>query len=180
MSAQAAIPAPVDVVVIGGGLAGGLLALELAAASCKTPGGLTVQLVDAASPHQASQWSYGALAPFAGGHWARLQRRHGDLGWRRRWFRPWGPGAPLGGRLPLPCSRVEAAVLRRQLPGALERAGCACARAGWSACCRPPPQVSPGGCNWRALPNPWRPGRWCWPPGPAAGSCGRSCPSACG
>jgi hypothetical protein len=109
--------------VIGGGLAGGLLALELAAASCKTPGGLTVQLVDAASPHQASQWSYGAIAPFAGGHWARLQRRHGDLGWRRRWFRPWGPGAPLGGRLPLPCSRVEAAVLRRQLPGALERAG---------------------------------------------------------
>ena len=123
------MPAAVDVVVIGGGLAGGVLALELAAASATTAAEISVQLVDAAGPHQAgssacaSQWSYGALAPFAGGHWARLQNRHGDLGWRRRRFRPWGPGAPLGGRLPLPCSRVEAAVLRRQLPRALERAG---------------------------------------------------------
>lgn len=125
-------PAPeasVDVVVIGGGLAGGLLALELAAASATTAAGISVQLLDAAGPHQtgsppcASQWSYGAIAPFAGGPWARLQNRHGDLGWRRRWFRPWGAGAPLGGRLPLPCSRVEAAVFRRQLPRALERAG---------------------------------------------------------
>lgn len=115
--------------VIGGGLAGGLLALELVAASATTAAGISVQLLDAAGPHPAgsppcaSQWSYGAIAPFAGGHWARLQNRHGDLGWRRRWFRPWGAGAPLGGRLPLPCSRVEAAVFRRQLPRALERAG---------------------------------------------------------
>ena len=89
------MPAAVDVVVIGGGLAGGVLALELAAASATTAAEISVQLVDAAGAHQAgssacaSQWSYGALAPFAGGHWARLQNRHGDLGWRRRRFRPW-------------------------------------------------------------------------------------------
>ncbi len=112
-----------DVAVIGGGLAGGLLALELARL------GLAVQLLDQSVARQsgahgcASHWSYGAIAPFAGEAWARLQRRHGDLGWRRRWFRPWGPGAPLGGRLPLPCSRVEADVLRRGLPLALERVG---------------------------------------------------------
>jgi len=107
----------IDVAVIGGGLAGGVLALELAAL------GLAVRLIDPERGPCASQWSYGAIAPFAGGGWARLQRRHGDLGWRRRWFRPWGPGAPLGGRLPLPCSRVDAAVFRCQLPLALERAG---------------------------------------------------------
>lgn len=129
MPPEATIPAAVDVVVIGGGLAAGVLALELAAQSSAAPGDITVQLVDAAGPHHAcsttcaSHWSYGAIAPFAGGSWDRLQRVHGDLGWRRRWFRPWGPGAPLGGRLPLPCSRVEAAVFRRQLPRALEQAG---------------------------------------------------------
>jgi len=112
-----------DVAVIGGGLAGGLLALELADL------GLRVQLLDCSGPGQlhaqpsASQWSYGAIAPFAGGRWVQLQRRHGDLGWRRRWFRPLGPGAPLAGLLPLPCSRVEVGQFQRQLPGALERAG---------------------------------------------------------
>lgn len=112
-----------DVAVIGGGLAGGLLALELVRL------GLRVQLLDGAARGQpgeqacASHWSYGAIAPFAGGPWAELQRRHGDLGWRRRWFRPLGPGAPLAGLLPLPCSRVEAGVLQRQLPEALDRAG---------------------------------------------------------
>ncbi len=107
----------IDVAVIGGGLAGGVLALELAAL------GLAVCLIDREHGPCASQWSYGAIAPFAGGGWARLQRSHGDLGWRHRWFRPWGLGAPLGGRLPLPCSRVDAAMFRRQLPLALERAG---------------------------------------------------------
>jgi len=113
----------VDVAVIGGGLAGGLLALELARL------GLGVELLDGlgsglreAQPC-ASHWSYGAIAPFAGGRWAELQRRYGDLGWRRRWFRPLGPGAPLSGLLPLPCSRVEAGVFLRQLPLALHRAG---------------------------------------------------------
>jgi glycine/D-amino acid oxidase-like deaminating enzyme len=113
---------PPAVAVIGGGLAGGLLALELASL------GLQVQLLDggptgAEHQHCASHWSYGAIAPFAGGRWPRLQRLHGDLGWRRHWFRPVGPGAPLAGWLPLPCSRVEAGRFRRQLPLALERAG---------------------------------------------------------
>lgn len=116
------LPTRADVAVVGGGLAGGLLALELAAR------GLTVQLLDGGpggdGAHPcASQWSYGAIAPFAGGNWPRLQHLHGDLGWRRRWFRPLGPGAPLGGRLPLPCSRVDAGVFRRRLLPALERAG---------------------------------------------------------
>ncbi len=112
-----------DVVVVGGGLAGGLLALELAQL------GLGVQLVDGAGPtpfrpHDcATLWSYGAIAPFAGGHWALLQRLHGDLGWRRHWFRPIGPGSLLAGRIPLPCSRVDAGVFQRQLPLALARAG---------------------------------------------------------
>jgi glycine/D-amino acid oxidase-like deaminating enzyme len=112
-------PPSLDVAVVGCGLAGGLLALELADL------GLRVQLVDGQDeqPACASHWSYGAIAPLAGGSWPRLQRRHGDLGWRRTWFRPLGPGAPVGGRLPLPCSRVDAAILRRRLPLALERAG---------------------------------------------------------
>ncbi|MFM9103146.1 MAG: hypothetical protein ACKOPS_18160 [Cyanobium sp.] len=49
------MPAAVDVVVIGGGLAGGVLALELAAASATTAAGISVQLVDAAGPHQAGR-----------------------------------------------------------------------------------------------------------------------------
>lgn len=111
-----------DVAVIGAGLAGGVLALELARL------GLTVRVLDGSGAGQpaASQWSYGAIAPFAGAAWARLQRRHGDLGWRRRWFRPWGAGAALGGRLPLPCSRVLAERFRQQLPLALARAGVQC------------------------------------------------------
>jgi len=115
-------PTP-DVAVIGGGLAGGLLALELAGL------GVRVQVIDGAAPGQrgpdpsASHWSYGAIAPFSGGRWAELQRRHGDLGWRRRWFRPLGPGAPLAGRLPVPCSRVDAGLFQTQLPVALDRAG---------------------------------------------------------
>ena len=110
-------------VVIGGGLAGGLLALELGQR------GLGVLLLDGAGPGQlpahgsASHWSYGAIGPLAASGWARLQRCHGELGWRRRCFRPLGPGAPLGGWLPLPCSRVEAGLLQRHLPLALERRG---------------------------------------------------------
>ncbi len=115
--------AVIDVAVIGGGLAGSLLALEMAAL------GLAVQLIDgdgtAPSPSHpaATAWSYGAIAPLGGDCWAQLQRRHGDLGWRRHWFRPLGPGAPLGGWLPLPCSRVAADPFQRLLPGALERLG---------------------------------------------------------
>ncbi len=108
-----------DVAVVGEGLAGGLLALELAGL------GLQVQLLDGQTAQHpcASHWSYGAMAPLAGQDWLQLQRRHGELGWRRTWFRPLGPGALFGGRLPLPCSRVDAPILERQLPLVLERAG---------------------------------------------------------
>ncbi len=114
---------PVEVAVIGGGLAGGLLALELAQL------GLQVALIDGpgsgSTPSHpcASHWSYGAIAPFTGGCWTQLQQRHGDLGWRRRWFRPIGPGAPLGGLFPLPCSRVDGGLLQQGLSRALERSG---------------------------------------------------------
>lgn len=121
--------------MIGGGLAGGLLALELAAL------GLAVELIDGAGADAdggvgadagvgppapgawASAWSYGAIGPWAGRPWSDLQRRHGDLGWRRRWFRPLGSGAPLAGWLPLPCSRVDVGQFQRRLPGVLERLG---------------------------------------------------------
>jgi glycine/D-amino acid oxidase-like deaminating enzyme len=108
-----------DVAIVGGGLAGSLLALELAGL------GQRVQLFDdpAASHRCASYWSYGALAPQAGQRWQQLQRLHGDLGWRRSWFRPLIPGSLLVGRLPLPCSRVSVQTLQVQLPLALERAG---------------------------------------------------------
>lgn len=108
-----------DVAIVGGGLAGSLLALELACL------GQRVQLVDdsAAFDRCASCWSYGVLAPQAGQRWQQLQHQHGDLGWRRSWFRPLGPGALLGGRLPLPCSRVAVQTLQAKLPLALERAG---------------------------------------------------------
>lgn len=144
---------PVPVAVIGGGLAGGLLALELASL------GLRVLLLDAGrDDQQASFWSYGAMASWAApatplgllqrqapAQWRRLQRRHGDLGWRPRWFRPLGPGAPLGGHLPLPCSRVDAGRFQAALPGALDRAGVIRRRAAVRAL-EPPGPSRPG---WR-------------------------------
>ena len=79
---------PGDVAVIGGGLAGGLVALELAER------GLAVVLISAASlgaPNplgSATSWSYaGVLGPDLGA-WGQLQERHGDLGVRcRRLYR---------------------------------------------------------------------------------------------
>ncbi len=81
---------PGDVAVIGGGLAGGLVALELAER------GLAVVLISAASlgvPNplgsalplgSATSWSYaGILGPDLRA-WGQLQGRHGDLGVRRR------------------------------------------------------------------------------------------------
>uniref|UniRef100_UPI00404A20DE FAD-dependent oxidoreductase n=1 Tax=Cyanobium sp. TaxID=2164130 RepID=UPI00404A20DE len=75
---------PGDVAVIGGGLAGGLVALALAER------GLSVVLVSAASlglPNTlgpATSWSYaGVLGPDLQA-WGELHERHGDLGLRRR------------------------------------------------------------------------------------------------
>lgn len=128
------------VAVVGGGIAGGLLALALAEQ------GVAVTLVEAGqagaatstvtATSTATAWSYGVMAPWAapatplGGlqrrapeAWRRLQRHHGDLGWRPTWFRPLGPGAPLAGRLPLPCSRVHVQRFCARLPGVLAAAG---------------------------------------------------------
>ena len=75
---------PGDVAVIGGGLAGGLVALALAER------GLSVVLVSAASlglPNTlgpATSWSYaGGFGPDRQA-WGELHERHGDLGLRRR------------------------------------------------------------------------------------------------
>ena len=127
-----------DVLIVGGGLAGSLLALEL------RQRGLGVILLEAAPGPQAASataWSYGAipgwpLAPTplaraaagASRHWRALQRRHGDLGWRPVRARLLG-----GGVLPaalvrlglLPLAQVDASVLLTRLPGVLAAAGVA-------------------------------------------------------
>ena len=111
-----------EVLIVGGGLAGSLLALALR--DLDQP----VTLIDDGDPdRRASQWSYGVIpgwplgptplareAARAGSLWRRLQRRHGDLGWRPSRLRRW---------LPLPISQVDVVVLQRQLPALLERQG---------------------------------------------------------
>jgi glycine/D-amino acid oxidase-like deaminating enzyme len=128
------------VAVIGGGLAGGLLALELAGRGLATElfdaGSVAAGSASAAARACATALSYGAMAPWAApftpmgwlirrapGRWRQLQRRHGPLGWQRTWFRPVGEGAPLGGLLPLPCSRVQAQRLVARWPAVLRAAG---------------------------------------------------------
>jgi len=116
------------VVIVGGGLAGGLLALAHVERGC------SVRLVDAsaladsaAGTTAASWWSYGVipgwplaptplarLAANAARAWQTLQRRHGDLGWCRR---------PLSLAMPLPMSQVDTARLAEHLPAALTAAG---------------------------------------------------------
>ena len=129
-----------DVLVIGAGLAGSLLALALAER------GLAVRLVapdgcwdPALSPQPAGDGlaatalSYGAMA---GGRaarlWQRLERRHGSLGWRSSRLVPHVDHRPLAA-LPaallakaaawFPLSRVDGPVLAAALPAVLARAG---------------------------------------------------------
>ncbi len=114
--------------VIGGGLAGSLLALELAER------GLPVTLIDAAEA-TATALSYGGVAWWAGApgplglllrqapaRWRRLQARHGPLGWRGCGLRLHGGGwsTPL---LRPPFAQVDTAVLMAALPGVLAAAG---------------------------------------------------------
>ena len=123
-----------DVVIVGAGLAGSLLALELRAL------GRGVTLLHAPQPgiETATAISYGAVpgwplastplaraAAQAGRHWRRLQRSHGDLGWRRRPLRLQGGGAlaALAGLWPWACSQVDTAVLQASLPQRLAAAG---------------------------------------------------------
>ncbi|WP_216900231.1 FAD-dependent oxidoreductase [Synechococcus sp. CCY 9618] len=124
----------VRVAVVGGGLAGSLLALELAER------GLAVVLIDAGSDG-ATALSYGGVAWWAGAPgplgglirrapaaWHRLEARHGPLGWRGCGLRLHGGGwaTPL---LRPPFAQVDSTVLMAALPGALAAAGVARRRA---------------------------------------------------
>jgi glycine/D-amino acid oxidase-like deaminating enzyme len=128
--------APAGVVIVGGGLAGALLALELRQL------GAAVCLIDAGPADgtaSATAISYGVipgwplaatplarLAAGASRRWRQLERRHGPLGWRRCALRLQGPNrwlralARLG---VLPVAQVDTAVLSERLPAALEAAG---------------------------------------------------------
>jgi glycine/D-amino acid oxidase-like deaminating enzyme len=135
-------PAP-GVLVIGGGLAGGLLALAL------REQGVAVTVVEAppaisgsAGVQSATAISYGALpgwplaptslarlAAGASRRWRRLQRHHGALGWRPRRLRLHGGLAGLGAASawwPLPFAQVDSSVLAARLPQVLAAAGVAC------------------------------------------------------
>lgn len=125
-------PAAAGVAIVGGGLAGSLLALELRAL------GIGVALIDAGSASGgATALSYGAVAAWAAPptplgrlmrqaprRWAGLQERAGSLGWHRRWLRLHGEGGLRWLRgVPLPCGQVDALRFAAALPGVLERAG---------------------------------------------------------
>ena len=131
--------APTDVVIVGAGVAGGLLALALREL------GSSVTVVDAPASNglcSASELSYGALpgwplaptplarlAAGASKRWRLLQERHGDLGWRPCRLRLHGAAAgwrPLSAWWPLPFSQVDSAVLAARLPLVLAAAGVTC------------------------------------------------------
>ncbi len=127
---------PAGVVIVGGGLAGSLLALELRALDAD------VTLIDGEPSDgscSATAISYGVipgwplvLTPLArqsaaaSRRWRLLQQRHGPLGWQRRGLRLHGPNRWLSllGRLGLlPLAQVDTAVLAQRLPVALEQSG---------------------------------------------------------
>jgi glycine/D-amino acid oxidase-like deaminating enzyme len=143
------------VAVIGGGLAGSLLALEL------RQQGLPVVLFDAGPPPlSATALSYGAVAAWAAPatplgqlmrqaprRWSGLQRRHGALGWRRRWLRLHGPGAlQLLRGLPLPCGQMDVARFGAAMPAVLEGQGVRCLRGRVERLAR---QSGLGGWSWQ-------------------------------
>ena len=133
------VSAPTDVVIVGAGVAGGLLALALREL------GASVTVVDAPASNglcSASELSYGALpgwplaqtplarlAAGASKRWRLLQERHGDLGWRPCRLRLHGAAAgwrPLSAWWPLPFAQVDSAVLTARLPLVLAAAGVRC------------------------------------------------------
>ncbi|WP_254938826.1 FAD-dependent oxidoreductase [Cyanobium sp. Morenito 9A2] len=112
--------------VIGGGLAGGLLALALAER------GSTVELLSGQGP-SATELSYGGVPWWAGPPgpvgalmatapdcWQALERRHGPLGWRSCALLLHGPGGRLERH---PYARLDGERFATALPAALERAG---------------------------------------------------------
>ena len=99
------------ITVVGAGLTGNLLALELAHR------GHPVTLIDAGHSASATTLSYGLLNGPAARDWRRLQRRHGDLGLRRRWLQ-------LGrAALPMPAWQVDPGRLAAGAAAALARLG---------------------------------------------------------
>jgi hypothetical protein len=122
--------------ILGGGLAGALLALALRQRQA------AVWLIDDGVP-SATTLSYGVvpgwplepsplgrLAAGAGHRWRQLQRSPGDLGWRprRRW--------------PLPLSQVDTVRLAARLGPVLEAAGVQTLRGRLTG-------LEPGGAGWR-------------------------------
>lgn len=95
--------------VIGGGLAGSLLALELASL------GRSVQLIDAGNDDTATALSYGLIPPGGAGPWRSLRSRHGIEGLQRRWLQ-------LGPRgMPLPALQVDPQRFAITMQSALQR-----------------------------------------------------------
>jgi glycine/D-amino acid oxidase-like deaminating enzyme len=122
------VSAPGRLTIVGGGLAGSLLALEL------VQRGVSVTLIDAGEA-TATALSYGGVAWWAGApgplgpllrqapdRWRRLQARHGLLGWRGCGLRLHGGGwtTPL---LRPPFAQVDSTVLMAALPRVLAAAG---------------------------------------------------------
>jgi glycine/D-amino acid oxidase-like deaminating enzyme len=122
------------VAVVGGGLAGSLLALAL------VDRGLAVTLIDGGR-NQATALSYGGVAWWAGGptplgrlirqapsRWRQLQTRHGALGWHGCGLRLHGGGwtTPL---LRPPFAQVDSAALMAALPALLAARGVSQCRA---------------------------------------------------
>ena len=97
--------------VVGAGLAGSLLALELADRGC------SVCLITSADTPSATVLSYGLMPPQATAAWQRLQRRHGPLGLQRRWLQLSRRG------LPLPAAQVDPLRFAPLVTAAMERAG---------------------------------------------------------
>ena len=114
--------------IVGGGLAGGLLALAL------RERGVDVCLIAGQQP-SATELSYGVIPGWplgtstlairsakAAGLWRDLQRRYGALGWSTTRIHLHG-GKPLARLLPLPGSQVDTGRFHARLPELLKQAG---------------------------------------------------------
>lgn len=99
------------ITVIGAGLAGSLLALELASL------GRSVTLLDAGGGDTATALSYGLIRPGAGPFWRSLRRRHDIGGLQRRWLQ-FGPRG-----WPLPALQMDPERFAGSIPDALQQLG---------------------------------------------------------